>query len=190
MQVRLTPAEVMTAYQVTAMRRLQNAIRGTPPKHGAPRGPHGEVIDLIACRGEMAVAKALNLYWSGTVGDYGAPDVGGFLDVRTCQGKGHSLILHKEDPNRPFVLAWHESETCVHLIGWTMARDVQREEFWRDPTGEGRWAYFVPQSELRRVGELEPIIPGIWMIQRKWAKQPSLEARIAERLRRRDPDPV
>lgn len=154
MKVTLTPAEVLLAYQVAAMRQTQNMVRSTRAKHGAPEGPEGEILDVIACRGEMAVAKALNLYWAGTVGRYGAPDVGEIVDVRTRRQRWHDLILHREDPDeRPFVLAFAESPQSVELLGWILGSDGKQERHWKDPAG-GRPAYFVPQSELRPMGEI------------------------------------
>lgn len=155
MIVRLTWAEMAVAYQVAGQRRIMNMKTKIPPKHGAPTGEKGELLDLVSCRGEMAVAKYLNLYWSGTVGDYGAVDVGGKVEVRTGTKRGHRLILHKTDLDHlPFVLALHTEPPAIELIGWVYAREGKQEEYWSDPAKEGRWAYFVPQDVLRPMSEL------------------------------------
>lgn len=161
MIVTLTWAEMQLAYLVAGQRRIMNMKKGLSGRYGAPEGEGSEELDLIAARGEMAVAKALNLFWTGTVGDYGAVDVGGMVEVRTRTKKWHALILHPGDnDNLPFVLADASSPPQIRLAGWIMARDGKRKEFWGDPSGKNRPAYFVDQEHLRPmeelVGMLEP----------------------------------
>lgn len=45
------------------------------------------------------------------------------------------------------------------IVGWICARAGKREEFWCDPTGCGRHAYFVPQSLLHDLDELRDLDP-------------------------------
>lgn len=161
MIVTLTWSEMMIAYQVAAQRRIMNMKKGLRGKFGAPEGDGSEELDIISTRGEMAVAKGLNLYWSGSVGDYGAVDVGGLVEVRTRTKDWHSLIIHKEDkPESPYVLVDASRQPDMRLVGWMYARDAMDEKFWSDPSGKNRPAYFVPQDALRPMDDLVSILRG------------------------------
>lgn len=155
MIVTLTWAEMQIAYMVAGQRRIMNMKKGLAGRYGAPEGEGSEELDLIAARGEMAVAKALNLFWSGTVGDYGAVDVGGLIEVRTRTKHWHALILHPDDNDAlPFVLADASNPPNIRLAGWIMAKDGKKDEFWSDPSQKNRPAYFVEQKHLLPMEEL------------------------------------
>lgn len=159
MIITLTWAEMMLAYQVAAQRRIMNMKKGLGGRYGAPEGEGSEELDIIAARGEMAVAKALNLYWSGTVGDYGAIDVGGLVDVRTRTKDWHSLILHPGDKDDlPFVLVDASNPPNMRLVGWIYAKDGKDQKFWDDPSKKNRPAFFIPQNNLRPMEELKKIV--------------------------------
>lgn len=162
MIVTLTNAEALIAWHVAAMRHASNIARGTPPKYGAPRGAGGDGANVLGAKAEMAVAKALGLYWSGGVlGDYTAPDVGPY-EVRACEDPQRRLIIHPADAEkkagRPFISVLLDRETGLRaeLRGWIYPTDAARPEWWQDPTGQGRHAYFVPIDALRPMADLPP----------------------------------
>jgi hypothetical protein len=151
--VKLTGAEILIAHHVAAMRQVQSIKSGIEHKFGAVRQGN-EWMDTLGCFGELAVAKALNLFWVGTIGAYNKKDVGGLVEVRTMQKAHHNLILHPEDDdNDPFVLCYYASAQSIALVGWLFACDGKRPEYWKDPVG-GRPAFFVPSSMLRPISEL------------------------------------
>lgn len=155
MIITLSWAEMQIAYMIAGQRRIMNMKKKLPGKYGAPETEGSEELDLVAARGEMAVAKALNLYWTGTVGDYGAVDVGGLVEVRSRTKNWHSLILHPDDKDElPFVLADVSNPPQVRLAGWVYAKDGKQEKFWSDPSGKNRPAYFIEQKHLRSMDEL------------------------------------
>lgn len=160
MIVTLTWAEMMLAYGVAAQRRIMNMKNGIAGKYGAPEGDGSEELDIVSTRGEMAVAKGLNLFWSGSVGDYGAVDVGGLVEVRTRTKNWHSLIVHPNDKDdMPFVLVDASNTPNMRLVGWLYGRDGKNERFWDDPSRKNRPAYFIPQESLRPMSELVELIP-------------------------------
>jgi hypothetical protein len=153
--IKLTPSEMLLAYQVAAMRAVQNVKFNAQPKYGGPKDVGAEEINVIGCRGEIAVAKALNLYWAGSIGNYGARDVGGLVEVRARRKDHHKLILHDEDADGlPFVLCHVSMSTTVRIIGWCFTEEGKRAEYRQDPVG-GRPAYFVPAEALRPLHELK-----------------------------------
>ncbi len=100
--------------------------------------------DIEGVGAEMAVAKALDRFWSPNNRPDKA-DIGERLGVRyTAYPNGH-LILHPNDEDgHIFVLvvgAMPEYEVVGHVLG----QDGKREEWWRE--GE-RPAFFVPQGNL------------------------------------------
>ena len=107
--------------------------------------------------GECATGKYLNLYF----GDNTNSDIGNDVEVRATDKMSNCLMLHDEDKNhRPYVMAVVNKDLPnVHLRGWMWARDGKdREKYWRDPTGKGRFAYFIPQSDLYAMHELLDLV--------------------------------
>jgi hypothetical protein len=159
MIVTLTWAEMMTAYHIASQRRIMNMRKKLPGRYGAPEQDGSEELDIISTRGEMAVAKGLNLYWSGSVGDYGAVDVGGLVEVRTRTKDWHSLIVHPGDRDwSPYVLVDASQTPDLRLVGWVFGRDWKNERFWADPSKKNRPAYFIEQRELRPISELVALL--------------------------------
>lgn len=126
--------------------------------HGWKHTAHGEgivngyVSHYLGARGEMALAKALNIYWSGTVGQLGCRDVGPF-QVRASDKFTSRLILHPNDCDAHvfFLVTGTSQEPATDLFvihGWLNASEGKKDEYWCDPTKEDRWAYFVDQNIL------------------------------------------
>lgn len=155
MIVTLTWPEMMTAYHVASQRRIMNMRKGLAGRYGAPEGEGSEELDIISTRGEMAVAKGLNLYWSGSVGDYKAVDVGGIVEVRTRTQNWHSLIVHPGDHDwAPYVLVDASTQPNFRIAGWIYGADGKDEKYWADPSKKNRPAFFIKQEYLRPMDEL------------------------------------
>jgi hypothetical protein len=155
MIVTLTWPEMMTAYHVASQICLMNMKACIMPRYGAPEGDGSEELSIVSARGEMAVAKGLNLYWSGSVGDYSAVDVGGLVEVRTITTGHHRLILHPGDRDwAPYVLVDASYQPEMRLVGWIYGKDGKDQKYWSDPSGKNRPAFFVPQNKLRPMAEL------------------------------------
>jgi len=155
--VRLTRFEVLAAALVGVRRRLESW--GSAETNKVGNGSFGWQIDIEAACAEMAAAKALNLYWSGSVNTFKLPDVGEGvegLQVRHTDRDGGCLIVRPEDKGHErFLLVTGQAPLFV-LRGWLRGDDARQDAFWRDPNGH-RPAWFVPQSALRPVGELEGV---------------------------------
>jgi hypothetical protein len=106
---------------------------------------------------ELAVAKYLGLEWAPEIGNISESDVSG-IEVRSTHHQNGRLIIHKEDDSySAFVLAIGMNGE-YRLAGWCYAFDAKRPEFWQDPTGKGRPAYFVPQNRLVAMSNLRDTI--------------------------------
>jgi hypothetical protein len=144
-RIELTPDEFLTAAIVGVRRQVMNLRDGRKDAHGA-NPADGWTLHVEGACGEAAVAKLLNLWWSGNLGRLRAADVGR-LQVRTAWRANSSLIIHESDPDDDcFVLVTGRAPAFT-VIGWIHGRDAKQPEWWGDPAG-GRAAYFVPANVL------------------------------------------
>lgn len=148
MRVELTTAELVQAAIVGVYRQATNLRDGRRDAHGAPTGPMAWGVHVEGAAAEAAVAKAMGVWWSGALGALRAPDAGR-AQVRSTTREDGCLIVHPgDDADAPFVLL----VGCAprwRVAGWLAGAECKRPEWWRDPTGQGRFAFFVPQRALR-----------------------------------------
>lgn len=152
--VELTWREVQQAGGVSVARITRHLKLGDNPKWGQPVDTLNSDENWIGSIGEIATSKLLGTYWAGI--NPGTVDAT-IADVRAVPKLGHRLMLHPEDSDKlPHVLAIVEKRKLpvVYLAGWIMGRDGKVPEFWTDPTGKGRPAFFVPAHHLRPMAEL------------------------------------
>jgi hypothetical protein len=143
--------EVMMASHVGLWRRVSAIKNGKRDLHGYEGA--GWDPNLEGACGELAAAKALGLYWDGSINTWKQPDVGN-LHVRTM-GKHHYdlLIRPGDDDEGLFVLVTGKCpEFRVH--GWIRGRDAKNQD-WIKNHGNRSPAYFVPQSMLAPLSDLE-----------------------------------
>jgi hypothetical protein len=142
-QVTLNGEELMIAAVAGAIRRVKGIKRRTQAY-----GLNGNEWqhDIEGCCAELAVAKHYGLPWLGAF-MFRAPDVGEW-QIRSTQLDHGSLIVHREDsPADTFLLVTGRNGSYT-IRGWIRAEDAQADRYWSDPSGKGRWAFFVPQSDL------------------------------------------
>jgi hypothetical protein len=149
--VELTPAELLLASTVGCMRQVANLRDGRRDAHGAQRESGWQLHVEGAC-GELAVAKALGLFWSGSIGNLRAADVGE-VQVRTRSRDDYDLIVHPSDPDGAAFVLVVGTAPRFKLVGWLPGREAKHQRHWLDPAG-GRPAFFVKQSWLYPMGLL------------------------------------
>jgi len=151
MKVTLTNEEVKEAKEVAMARQAENVLKGRKPAYGINPQNDLRVHTLGAC-GELAVAKALDIPWTGAR-IFRAPDVGQF-EVRTTVYQSGHLILHpKDNDNSIFILVIGEENT-FELKGWIYGEKGKSRSYWKDKSKKDRPAYFVPQIALRPMRSL------------------------------------
>lgn len=148
--VRLTDLELAIA-DFVAEQRNRDGIRAGAAK--TKHGFEGSHIDLHkrGCRGEMAFAKGMNRYWTGSGCTYHLDDDVGSVQIRTTSHVHGCLLVRPGEGalDDPWVLVVGEgSDYCI--VGWMWGRDARRDKWLRDPAGRPP-AYFVPQEALRPV---------------------------------------
>ena len=149
MLIELTWQEQLFAMQAGGMRRISALARNRREQRGQPPGDlWGN--DIEAAGAEAAVAKAMDRYWLAV---HSSPhelsgDVGK-LQVRSTQRPDGRLIVHDSDSDdAPFVLVRGVFPT-YDVVGWIYGKDAKQERFLFG--GDGRPAYFVPDSELELI---------------------------------------
>ena len=104
--------------------------------------------------GEIVCCRYFGLQWNdGGPHQNGvkAPDSKCGVEIRTVWAFNRRLIVHDDDVDeRPFVLMAGQLALMEFWVqGWMFAHEVkQHREWWTDPQGTDRWAFFVPAQEL------------------------------------------
>jgi hypothetical protein len=149
--VMLTWPEMCMAAVVGVLRQVQNMKRKAQQRYGAPHELSWQQ-QILGCIGECALAKHLDRFWSGAVGNYEAADVGGHCQVRATAHPAGRLILHPDDNDRqPFVLA-RVDDNRVTLVGWMLGGEGKRDDYWQEPQ-PGRPAFLVPNDVLHDMND-------------------------------------
>lgn len=160
-RVNLSGDEIEFASDIGRKRYNVHKVAGTREGKVCEDGIKIEIDGAIA---EYAVAKALNLEWTGKLYNIAEwqkirrssrdKDVGEF-GVRATRHKSGRLILHPwDDDETPFILVVLLKDAAV-LMGWVYAKDGKKHEYWLD-VGYGRPAYYVDSSILRHDWEQLP----------------------------------
>lgn len=148
----LTPQEWAVATQVGVTRYL--IARASGQRHRYALNGDARALNILGATGEMAVAKAVNAYWSGVAG-CGAPDVGTCLQVRAVDHPRKRLIVHRDDADdHPFVLVASAGPFRYDVRGFILGCDAKRAAWLSDPQRTSRPAYFVPLDALQPLDAL------------------------------------
>jgi hypothetical protein len=144
--VSLSWAEMLLGCFAGCMRQVQNMKDARHNAYGMPdKLSWGENIEGVLA--EMALAKALNKYWCGK-GEFGDVDIRPDIECRSTSGHDNRLILHKSDKDERKYYLITGQRGNYEVKGWCYGHDGKKTNFYDDPTGKNRPAYFVPQSEL------------------------------------------
>jgi len=111
-----------------------------------------------AC-GEIAVSKAMGKYWGGSINTFkkgGDIDGSDEWEVRTRSKEGNDLILREDDPeDRIYFLVVGVCPT-YEIKGWIKGINGMLNAFSANYGNYG-YAYFVPQTFLNKLEDLEGI---------------------------------
>lgn len=150
MRIELSKSEFWNAISVGVMRQCSSLKKGLKHAHGANEKDdlNGWSMHIEGACGEAAVAKALNVYWAGTVDTFkfGA-DIGEKIQVRTRSKDYYDLIVRSDDKDDDiFVLVTGRAPT-FNVVGWILGRDAKKPQ-WVQNYGNRVPAWFVPQKNL------------------------------------------
>lgn len=146
----LTPQEIRMAALIGVERRIESLgshRAGAAGRAASASGP-GWDIDIEGACAELACAKALRLYWPGTVGSFHEPDIPPDVQVRWTAHEDGKLIVRADDDNtHKFVLVIGIAPR-YHIAGWIYGADAKQAGWAQAPNGRPA-AFFVPQADLR-----------------------------------------
>jgi hypothetical protein len=150
--VTLTWSEVALAARVGEARTIRNRAKGNGHRHGKADGSDWQT-DIEAACAETAAAKAIGVYLPVTVSpdEDRHGDLGYGIHVRSTPRAEGRLILHKDDADDGlFILVVGCSPTFT-LPGFIEGAKGKDARYWADPSGEQRFAFFVPQADLHPI---------------------------------------
>jgi hypothetical protein len=150
MQVTLNSHEVGAAVRVGALRHWEAVRGGMADRHGFDGDGWG--VHIEGALGEIAAAKALNIYWDGSVNTFKADDLAG-IQVRTRSRADYELIVRPGDDDGAAWVLVTGKHGKYDVRGWIKGDDAKRDE-WLAAHGNRPAAYFVPHAALKPIEEL------------------------------------
>jgi hypothetical protein len=160
MRVVLTESEIMLAAMTGVMRQVQNIALKRKPRNGA--GNYNDwQIHVQGCLGELVVAKAAKVFWTGNLGRLDQPDVER-LQVRCSHKSDGELILHHYDKDKDIFILVTGVNGTHDIRGYIRAKAGKQPIHWRDKnedeTPHPRPAFFVLQKYLHPIEKFLPQI--------------------------------
>lgn len=156
----ITPDEFSLAIHVASSRQVA-ALKAQrrEKRQGGKRdrdwvdGLSGHLKGVI---GEMSVAKALGLTFSGSVDTFReCPDIPEGLEVKHRAAPGWELILRPSDNvDAVYVLSRGLPPAAVEVAGWVSGKEAMVPSNWAEKHGV-RPAWWVPDSSLRPIETLK-----------------------------------
>ena len=142
--------EAAMASEVGRLRQLASVKAGRQDQHGFSGDGWSEHIEG-AC-GEAAVAKALNIFWDGSIDAFSRDDLPG-LQVRTRSQHDWDLIVRPHDADQAiWVLVTGRCPSYL-VHGWIYGHEAKAPAWLRTYGGRPP-AYFVPKAALHDLGRL------------------------------------
>jgi hypothetical protein len=154
MRINLEPYEVELGTFIGNKRYEEAILQNKKDSHGFKKSPEeARQIHIDGACGEIAFAKSMNWFYSGSVNTYKEGGDVGEIQVRTRSQHDYDLIIRKNDRDSSvFVLVTGKiPEYIVH--GWILAKDAKRQEFVKNYGGRPP-AYFIPKKALNSLGSL------------------------------------
>jgi hypothetical protein len=149
--IQLTSPEIYIASQIGVMRNVASHQRNLPRgnRDAEANNDHQWETDINGALAELAVAKAYGVYWNPSVNVGKAADVG-VIQVRSNTRKNGHLIIRKSDKDHePFMLVICQNPV-FHIVGWMIAGEAKRDEFYRPADKFGVEAWWVDQASLNK----------------------------------------
>ena len=144
MKVSLTNYEIFLAAMVGVRRKIASNDYSKSSTFIDPQVWWGSDIES-ACA-EMAVAKALKIYWDGSVNTYSAPDVGVFQVRHTPILTGKLIVRPKDSDSETFIFIVGSSPD-FEIKGYMTGKEAKQDKYLADPHGKAP-CWMVPQEEL------------------------------------------
>ena len=160
-EVTLREIELLLGEYAGKLRTLDSRDRRLQGRAGIDNIAEGPERDRVGAIGEYVASIATHRPWTAFT-DYKAPDLDGWIEVRTRSKSNGELKVKSDDPDdMPVVLVTGTDDRLVWLVqGWMWARDAKDPSWYDDPTNSGKQKeYFVPQRLLHSITTLPERAP-------------------------------
>jgi hypothetical protein len=153
-RVRLTWTEILVAAQVGCMRNVQSLRSEWTPAAGVGL-ENTWTLNIEGACGEMALAKHQGIYWTATIGDNRADDVGPYQVRTNTSRRLDDMILRDRDrADRNYVSVLSFLPVFV-ICGWISGKEGKQECWKRDGSAGRPPCYFVPRGALHPIALLQ-----------------------------------
>ena len=112
-------------------------------------------IDIESSCAEMAVAKALGLYWDSSVNTFKEADIKPDIQVRHTEKDNGNLIVRPKDSNHEKYVLVTGKWGKYNIHGWIYGKDAKVDKFLFKGYNNMPDAWFVPQNKLNNINELK-----------------------------------
>ena len=146
-----------TVYDVAGRRAASSLAKGSTNLYAAARQTPGVNAwhSVNGTGGELAAARALGLYWPGSVDAGHAADIGVNGQVRTREEGAHmDLCVRPTDPPEHVYVLVIGTLPDYEVVGWIRGTDATRDE-WAGQSG-GRPVWYVPRHALHDINGPTP----------------------------------
>jgi hypothetical protein len=158
LDITLTLQEMSLAGKVGVARQISCLHKKMRDAHGFD-GKNGFEIAIQGVGGEIAAAKALNVYYPPTVDTFQVGgDVGDHIQVRTGVYQNRYLILRPNDRTKGVFIGVSGRMPNYVVHGWCVAHTMAQERYWFiDPRGRPPF-WKVPYSALEEISQLRRML--------------------------------
>jgi len=158
--VKLVSSELKVSVDIGTQRFLNNVRKSRIANHMSKGDP--VECEITSYRGELAVAKALNLFPDLTTfnrtGGYDLVTQDGLrIDVKTTSYKNGNLVINsKKDPTQSdvYVLVRALAPNAYEIVGWEYTSIVHSDIYWTDSLKSKGGGWFVPADHLKSINSL------------------------------------
>jgi hypothetical protein len=154
--VELAWFEVAIGSEVGRLRQLNAMKKGSKPSHSYNREPWADHING-AC-GELAVAKALGIYFPGSVGTYGQPDLPHQIQVKTRSEHWQELALRETDNSQHRYVLVTGKAPSFRLVGWAQGNQFRIPQYRKYMDENRPPAWVIPHEALWPISSLVEVI--------------------------------
>ncbi len=152
-RVRLTATEMMVAAYVGAARNVQSLTQEWRPAAGVGVA-NTWTPNIEGAAGELAVAKALGIYWQPIIGNNHADDVGPYQVRTNISRKYDDLCLRPKDREDRIFISVLSFMPTMEIVGWIEGSEGKRERWLRDGSADRPKCFYVPRNALRPMADL------------------------------------
>jgi hypothetical protein len=154
MIVSLTQMEVAVATMVGSYRNAESNFSGRKPRF--PEKTSGELwgFHIESALAELAVSKALGIYWGFSVNTFHVPDIAN-TNIEVRWSTSPRLKIRPDDPDARIMVSVRGSCHEKEIMGWCYAREGKLKD---NRSGSEPPCYFHDHEDLSPINSLTPDI--------------------------------